>query len=39
VALSLKEALLGIQEGRQEDPFGWVHRIPRVYYPASAEVA
>ena len=39
VALSLKEALLGIQEGRQEDPFGWVHHIPRGYYPSTAEVA
>ena len=39
VAMRLKEALLGIQEGRQEDPFGWVRPIPVDYYPASAEVA
>jgi branched-chain amino acid aminotransferase len=39
VAMSLKEALLGIQEGRQEDPFGWVREIPRGYYPSTAEVA
>jgi len=39
VALSLKEALLGIQEGRQEDPFGWVQPVPRAYYPSTAEVA
>ncbi len=39
VAMSLKEALLGIQEGRQEDPFGWVRPIARDYYPPTAEVA
>jgi len=31
--------LLGIQEGRQEDPFGWVRSLDRHFYPASAQVA
>ena len=39
VAMSLKDALLGIQEGRQEDPFGWVRPLDRHFYPASAQVA
>lgn len=29
----LKERLLGIQEGTQPDPYGWVERIPLRYYP------
>jgi branched-chain amino acid aminotransferase len=28
VTMRLREALLDIQTGRSDDPFGWVHRIP-----------
>lgn len=39
VAARLREELLAIQEGRSEDPFGWIYPIPRQHYPAWAEVA
>ena len=36
VSMQLKEALLAIQEGRIEDPFGWVQPIGAAYYPPAA---
>ena len=37
LTLKLKEALLGIQENRQPDPFSWVNRVPSHYYPSATE--
>jgi branched-chain amino acid aminotransferase len=39
VSTELKSLLVDIQEGRGEDPFGWVRPIAREYYPPSARVA
>jgi len=33
LSLLIKERLLGIQERRLPDPFGWVQMIPQHYYP------
>lgn len=39
VAVALKEELLGIQEGRVDDRFGWVKTVDASWYPTSVEVA
>lgn len=33
VSLAIRERLLGIQERRLEDPYGWISMIPDQYYP------